>query len=62
MSEDYKENAPQGPESSRAQEDSASEKARKVNDVFSAGQRKPQEMGMREMDQVSSGVWEPHVD
>ncbi|KXG52987.1 GINS complex [Penicillium griseofulvum] len=54
MSEDYKENVPQGPESSRAQEDSASEKARKVNDVFSAGQRKPQEMGMREMDQYVS--------
>ncbi|KAJ5440892.1 GINS complex [Penicillium cf. griseofulvum] len=54
MSEDYKENAPQASETSRAQEDSASEKARKVNDVFSAGQRKPQEMGMREMDQYVS--------
>lgn len=61
MSEDYKENAPQTPETTRTQEDTASEKARKVNDVFSAGQRKPKEMGMREMDQVSPGVQEPHV-
>lgn len=53
MSEDYKENAPQTPETTRTQEDTASEKARKANDVFSAGQRKPKEMGMREMDQVS---------
>jgi hypothetical protein len=34
------------------QEDTASEKTRKVNDALSAGQRKPKEMGMREMDQV----------
>ncbi|KAJ5374857.1 GINS complex [Penicillium concentricum] len=54
ISEDYKENAPQTPETTRAQEDAASEKARKVNDVFSAGQRKPKEMGMREMDQYVS--------
>ncbi|KUM61591.1 hypothetical protein ACN42_g5515 [Penicillium freii] len=54
MSEDYKENAPQTPETTRTQEDTASEKARKVNDVFSAGQRKPKEMGMREMDQYVS--------
>ncbi|KAJ5504181.1 hypothetical protein N7463_007055 [Penicillium fimorum] len=53
ISEDYKENAPQTPETTRAQEDAASEKARKVNDVFSAGQRKPKEMGMREMDQMN---------
>ncbi|KGO64619.1 hypothetical protein PITC_093460 [Penicillium italicum] len=54
ISEDYKENAPQSPETTRTQEDTASEKARKANDVFSAGQRKPKEMGMREMDQYVS--------
>lgn len=54
ISEDYKENTPQTPETTRNQDDTASEKARKANDVFSAGQRKPKEMGMREMDQVSS--------
>ncbi|OQE43022.1 hypothetical protein PENCOP_c003G05994 [Penicillium coprophilum] len=54
ISEDYKENASQTPETSRVQEDAASEKARKVNDVFSAGQRRPKEMGMREMDQYVS--------
>ncbi|KAJ5823362.1 hypothetical protein N7447_005702 [Penicillium robsamsonii] len=53
ISEDYKENAPPTPENTRAQEDVASEKARKVSDVFSAGQRKPKEMGMREMDQMN---------
>jgi hypothetical protein len=35
------------------QEDTASEKARRINAALSAGQRKPKEMGMREMDQVS---------
>lgn len=60
MSEDYEEHAPQTPETTRTQDDTvsekaASEKARKASDAFSAGQRKPKEMGMREMDQVSSG-------
>ncbi|KGO37884.1 hypothetical protein PEX1_050040 [Penicillium expansum] len=54
ISEDYKENTPQTPETTRNQDDTASEKARKANDVFSAGQRKPKEMGMREMDQYVS--------
>ncbi|CAG8906509.1 unnamed protein product [Penicillium egyptiacum] len=54
ISEDFRENAPQTPETTRTQEDTASEKARKANDVFSAGQRKPKEMGMREMDQYVS--------
>ncbi|CAI7568769.1 unnamed protein product [Penicillium glandicola] len=54
ISEDFKENAPQTPETVRTQEDTASEKARKVNDALSAGQRKPKEMGMREMDQYVS--------
>lgn len=54
-SEDWNDNGPSTPERARVQEDNAStasEKARKVNDVFSAGLRKPKEMGMREMDQV----------
>ena len=33
-------------------EEGVSDKARKANDVFSAGVRQPKEMGMREMDQV----------
>jgi hypothetical protein len=53
VSEDCGETAPRTPETTRTQEETASEKARKVSDVFSAGQRKPKEMGMREMDQVS---------
>lgn len=56
-SEDWNDNGPSTPEGARVQEDNAStasEKARKVNDVFSAGLRKPKEMGMREMDQVGS--------
>lgn len=52
-SEDWEDDTgPRTPEGSRTQEDSASEKARKINDAFSAGLRKPREMGMREMDQV----------
>ncbi|KAJ5268226.1 hypothetical protein N7524_005685 [Penicillium chrysogenum] len=54
ISDEFKENAPQTPETTRTQEDTASEKARKASDVFSAGQRKPKEMGMREMDQYVS--------
>ncbi|OQE08756.1 hypothetical protein PENVUL_c008G09689 [Penicillium vulpinum] len=54
ISEEYKENVAETPEATRTQEDAASEKARKVSDVFSAGQRKPKEMGMREMDQYVS--------
>ena len=53
ISEDLEDSAPRTPDTTRAQEDSASEKARKVNEALSAGQRKPKEMGMREMDQVS---------
>ncbi|KAJ5190880.1 uncharacterized protein N7498_009865 [Penicillium cinerascens] len=50
-------NAPRTPERPRTQGDNnstASEKARKVSDTFSAGLRKPKEMGMREMDQYVS--------
>ena len=61
ISDEFKENAPQTPETTRTQEDTASEKARKAGDVFSAGQRKPKEMGMREMDQVSSRSREPYL-
>lgn len=55
VSEDWNDNGPSTPDGARVQEDNAStasEKARKANDVFSAGLRKPKEMGMREMDQV----------
>lgn len=55
-SEDWDDNGPRTPERTGMQEDTASEKARKVNDAFSAGLRKPQEMGMREMDQVGPSV------
>lgn len=46
------EDAPRTPEGTRVQDDTGSEKARKVNDVFNAGLKKPKEMGIREMDQV----------
>jgi hypothetical protein len=46
------EDAPRTPEGTRTQDDTASEKARKVNGVFNAGLKKPKEMGIREMDQV----------
>ncbi|QQK45973.1 GINS complex [Penicillium digitatum] len=52
--EDYKDSSPPTPETTRTQGETASEKAHKANDVFSAGQRKPKEMGMREMDQYVS--------
>lgn len=54
ISEDLEDSAPRTPDTTRIQEDTASEKTRKVNDALTAGQRKPKEMGMREMDQVSS--------
>lgn len=53
ISEDLDNSAPRTPETVRLHDDTASEKARKVNDALSAGQRKPKEMGMREMDNVS---------
>lgn len=53
ISEDLEHSAPRTPETVRLHDDTASEKARKVNDALSAGQRKPKEMGMREMDTVS---------
>lgn len=42
------------PPSTQSQEDSQSEKQRKVNSALSAGLRQPREMGFREMDQVST--------
>lgn len=54
ISEDLENNTPRTPETARAQDDTASEKTRKVNEAISAGQRNPKEMGMREMDQVIS--------
>src|SRR3954449_2915709 len=40
-SSDQWEDAPQTPEGTRTQDDTGSEKARKVNDVFNAGLKKP---------------------
>ncbi|KAJ5168203.1 uncharacterized protein N7482_003797 [Penicillium canariense] len=54
LPEDWDDSGPRTPEGSRLQDDTASEKARKVNDAFAAGQRQPKEMGMREMDQYVS--------
>lgn len=51
-SEGWDESGPRTPEGPRVQEDTASEKARKVSDALSVGQRQPMGMGMREMDQV----------
>lgn len=48
----WEDGAPRTPEGPRIQEDTASEKARKVSDALSNGQRQPIGMGMREMDQV----------
>jgi hypothetical protein len=45
-------NGPRTPKGAGVQDDSASEKARKISDALSAGLRQPREMGMREMDQV----------
>lgn len=45
-------NGPRTPKGAEVQDDSASERARKISDALSAGLRQPREMGMREMDQV----------
>ncbi|KAJ6129757.1 hypothetical protein N7512_002537 [Penicillium capsulatum] len=50
----WEDNTPRTPEGPRVQEDTASEKARKVSDALSNGQRQPMGMGMREMDQYVS--------
>jgi hypothetical protein len=52
LPEDWDDVGPRTPDGSRIQEDSASEKARKVSEALTTGQRQPKEMGMREMDQV----------
>ncbi|KAL1871743.1 DNA replication complex GINS protein PSF3 [Paecilomyces lecythidis] len=44
------------PPSTQSQEDSQSEKQRKVNSALSAGLRQPREMGFREMDQYVSKI------
>ncbi|KAJ5086681.1 hypothetical protein NUU61_007988 [Penicillium alfredii] len=54
--ESWDDNGPRTPDAPRVQEETASEKARKVNDVFSAGLRQPKEMAMREMDQYVSKI------
>lgn len=52
LPEDWEDLGPRTPDGSRIQDDSASEKARKVSEAVVTGQRQPKEMGMREMDQV----------
>lgn len=52
LPEDWEDFGPRTPDGSRIQDDSASEKARKVSEAVVTGQRQPKEMGMREMDQV----------
>ncbi|CAG8127440.1 unnamed protein product [Penicillium olsonii] len=54
ISEDLETSGPRTPETARLYDDTVSEKARKVTDALSAGQRKPKEMGMREMDSYVS--------
>ena len=51
-SEGGNESAPRTPERPQPQEESGSEKMRKVSNTLSAGLKQPREMGMREMDQV----------
>lgn len=41
------------PASTNSQDETASEKQRKINEALSAGLKQPREMGIREMDQVS---------
>ncbi|KAJ5570094.1 uncharacterized protein N7459_009524 [Penicillium hispanicum] len=53
--DDREDNGSRTPEGGpRVQEETASEKTRKVSDMFTTGVRQPKEMGMREMDQYVS--------
>ncbi|CEO60084.1 hypothetical protein PMG11_04727 [Penicillium brasilianum] len=54
LPDDWEDLGPRTPDGSRVQDDSASEKARKVSEAIATGQRQPKEMGMREMDQYVS--------
>ncbi|KAF3388801.1 hypothetical protein F1880_004195 [Penicillium rolfsii] len=54
LPEDWEDLGPRTPDGLRPQDDSVSEKARKVSEAISNGQRQPKEMGMREMDQYVS--------
>ncbi|KAI9932982.1 hypothetical protein AWENTII_004672 [Aspergillus wentii] len=47
---------------SRSQDDTSSEKKRKVNNALSSGLRQPREMGMREMDQYVSRINKQNFD
>jgi hypothetical protein len=52
-SEDWNDSRPRTPENRSVQEDTASDKSRKMKDTFTASSREqPKEMGVREMDQV----------
>lgn len=56
-SEDWSGSRPRTPEARNTQDDTASEKSRKLKDAFSANSREqPKEMGVREMDQVGLSV------
>lgn len=50
--ENWDDVGPRTPDGSRIQDDTVPEKVRKAFEASAAGQRKPQEMGIREMDQV----------
>lgn len=50
--ENWDDVGPRTPDGSRIQDDTVPEKERKAFEAFATGQRKPQEMGIREMDQV----------
>lgn len=50
--ENWDDIGPRTPDGSRIQDDTVPEKERKAFEAFATGQRKPQEMGIREMDQV----------
>jgi hypothetical protein len=56
VSEACDESAPHTPERSQSQQDTASERMRKVHNALSAGLKQPREMGMRETDQVGASV------
>lgn len=56
-SEEWNDSRPRTPENRCVQEDTASEKSRKMKDTFAASSREqPKEMGVREMDQVGPSV------
>ncbi|KAJ5983410.1 hypothetical protein N7481_005509 [Penicillium waksmanii] len=62
-SEEWNDSRPRTPENRSAQEDTASEKSRKMKDTFTASSREqPKEMGVREMDQYVSKITKLNFD